>query len=141
MAKKQDTISIGFEENLEGLRHSEGQPERFAIRGRGARTHLSEIHQRPLRTEVLQELQGDEYADPEDKDEYTAENIFFVLAEARWSKISAAAHLPEIGVVIDDALTAIERENERLKGILPKNFRPSEPTSAAWVMWWISLRI
>ena len=41
-------------------------------------------------------------------------------------------------MVIDDALTAIERENERLKGILPKNFARQSWISAAWVMWWIS---
>lgn len=74
----------------------------------------------------FQELQGDDYADPEDKDEYTADNIFFVPQEARWSKISAAAHKPEIGEVIDGALSAIERENQRLKGILPKNFARPE---------------
>ena len=74
----------------------------------------------------FQELQGDDYADPEDKDEYTADNIFFVPQEARWSKINAAAHRPEIGEVIDGALSAIERENQRLKGILPKNFARPE---------------
>ena len=41
-------------------------------------------------------------------------------------------------MVIDDALTAIERENERLNGILPKNFARRSWISAAWVMWWIS---
>ena len=40
-------------------------------------------------------------------------------------------------MVIDDALTVIERENERLKGILPKNFARQSWISAAWVMWWI----
>ncbi len=44
-------------------------------------------------------------------------------------------------MVIDDALTAIERENERLKGILPKNFARQELDKRPWVMWWISLRI
>lgn len=73
-----------------------------------------------------QELLDDEYADPEDKDEYMAEGIFFVPEEARWQKISEAAHSPQVGVVIDDALLAIERENERLKGILPKNFARPE---------------
>ena len=62
----------------------------------------------------------------EDKDEYTAENIFYVPVDARWSKISAAAHTPEIGAVIDNAMRAIERENKRLKGILPKNFARPE---------------
>ena len=62
----------------------------------------------------------------EDKDEYTAENIFFVPESARWGVIAAAAHTPEIGTVIDDAMRAIERENKRLKDILPKNFARQE---------------
>ncbi len=62
----------------------------------------------------------------EDKDEYTAENIFFVPENARWSVIVREAHTPRIGTVIDDAMRAIERENERLKYILPKNFARQE---------------
>lgn len=63
----------------------------------------------------------------EDKDEYTAENIFYVPAEARWATIAAQAHTPAIGTVIDNAMRAIERENRRLKDILPKNFaRPKK---------------
>ena len=42
--------------------------------------------------------------------------------EARWSKISSAAHTPEIGTVIDDAMRAIEKENASLKNVLPKNY-------------------
>lgn len=126
MAKKQDTISIGFEEKIwkaaDILRGnlSASQYEGVVL-GLIFLKYISDRFE-----QKFQELQGDEYADPEDKDEYTAENIFFVPAEARWSKISAAAHTPEIGVVIDEALTAIERENERLKGILPKNFARPE---------------
>ena len=62
----------------------------------------------------------------EDKDEYTAENIFFVPENARWEVIAAAAHTPEIGTVIDDAMRSIEKENKRLKDILPKNFARPE---------------
>ena len=62
----------------------------------------------------------------EDIDEYIAENIFFVPENARWSVISAAAHTPEIGTVIDDAMRSIEKENKRLKDILPKNFARPE---------------
>ena len=62
----------------------------------------------------------------EDIDEYTSENIFFVPVDARWSKIAAAAHTEEIGVVIDDAMKSIEKENKRLKDILPKNFARPE---------------
>lgn len=62
----------------------------------------------------------------EDRDEYTSEGIFFVPAGARWSDVSAKAHAPEIGQVIDDAMRAIEKENARLKDILPKNFARPE---------------
>lgn len=62
----------------------------------------------------------------EDRDEYSAENIFFVPGEARWSAIAASAHTPEIGSVIDNAMILIEKENPRLKGILPKNFARPE---------------
>ena len=56
----------------------------------------------------------------DDRDAYTEENIFFVPEEARWSTISAVAHEPEIGKVIDDAMRAIEKENTSLKNVLPK---------------------
>lgn len=62
----------------------------------------------------------------EDVDEYTSEGIFFVPAGARWSEIAAKAHTPEIGTVIDAAMRAIEKENKRLKDILPKNFARPE---------------
>ena len=62
----------------------------------------------------------------EDKDEYTAENIFYVPTDARWSVIAAAAHTPEIGTTIDNAMRAIDKENRRLKDILPKNFARPE---------------
>ena len=72
--------------------------------------------------ELVEEGKGYE----EDRDEYTFLNIFFVPGEARWSKIAASAHTPEVGVVIDNAMHAIERENPRLKGVLPKNFARPE---------------
>ncbi len=61
-------------------------------------------------------------ADPEDKDEYKAENIFFVPPEARWSFLLAKAKLPDIGTSVDAAMDAIEKENPILKGVLPKVF-------------------
>lgn len=64
--------------------------------------------------------EGDGFED--DIDAYTMDNIFFVPAEARWSTISAAAHTPEIGKVIDTAMRAIESENKTLKGVLPTNY-------------------
>ena len=62
----------------------------------------------------------------EDRDEYEADNIFFVPAGARWKDIAAVAHEPIVGKTIDEAMVAIERENKKLKGILPKNFARTE---------------
>ncbi len=72
--------------------------------------------------ELLAEGEGFE----EDIDEYTAANVFFVPQNARWSSIASYAHEPEIGAIVDDAMRAIEKENKRLKGILPKNFARPE---------------
>jgi len=65
-------------------------------------------------------------ADPEDSDEYMAENVFFVPPTARWSYLHSRAKLPSIGNDIDSAMEAIEKENPTLKGILPKVYaRPN----------------
>jgi type I restriction enzyme M protein len=67
--------------------------------------------------------EGDyEGANPEDPDEYKAENVFWVPAEARWSHLQANAKQPTIGKTVDDAMVAIERDNPRLKGVLPKDY-------------------
>ena len=58
----------------------------------------------------------------EDRDEYLGENIFFVPEKARWSTVAAAAHTPEIGTVLDEAMREIEAENKSLKNVLPKNY-------------------
>ena len=70
----------------------------------------------------------------EDKDEYLSNKnekgsydpVFYVPAEARWEAIAIHAHSPEIGTIIDNAMRAIEKENKRLKDILPKNFARPE---------------
>ncbi len=72
--------------------------------------------------ELVEEGEGFE----EDRDEYIAENIFFVPMGARWRDIAAVAHEPIIGKTIDDAMIAVETENKKLKGILPKNFARPE---------------
>jgi type I restriction enzyme M protein len=59
-------------------------------------------------------------ADPEDRDEYKAENVFFVPPTARWSYLQSRAKLPEIGKDVDAAMDAIERDNPSLKNVLPK---------------------
>ena len=69
-----------------------------------------------------------EYAggNPEDPDEYRAENIFWVPPPARWTYLQNSAKQPTIGKIVDDAMVAIERDNPRLKGILPKDYaRPA----------------
>ena len=76
--------------------------------------------------EKYQELLAEGDGFEEDIDEYTSEGIFFVPADARWSVIASKAHTPEIGTVIDDAMRASEKENKRLKDILPKNFARPE---------------
>lgn len=61
-------------------------------------------------------------ADPEDKDEYLKDNIFWVPKSARWPSLQAKAKQPIIGKLIDDAMEAIERDNRSLKGVLPKDY-------------------
>ena len=75
-----------------------------------------EEHHAKLTNEVSQG------ANPEDPDEYRADNVFWVPKEARWSVLQANAKRPEIGKVIDDAMVAIERDNKSLKGVLPKDY-------------------
>ena len=81
---------------------------------------------------TLQEGKG-EYAgaDPEDKDEYKAENVFFVPPSARWKFLQSHAKQPAIGKTVDEAMDAIERENNSLKGVLPKVYARQnlDPTS------------
>ena len=62
----------------------------------------------------------------EDRDEYLAENIFWVPREARWSNLKGRARQPDIGQAVDDAMTAVERENPSLRDVLPKEYaRPA----------------
>ncbi len=77
--------------------------------------------------ELYTKLKEDPYADPEDKDEYLAENVFYVPPTARWNYLQQQrAKLPSIGKDIDDAMDAIELDNPSLKGVLPKDYgRPA----------------
>jgi len=68
------------------------------------------------------ETQIAEGADPEDPDEYRAANIFWVPKEARWEGLKANAPQPSIGILVDGAMAAIERDNPSLKDVLPKEF-------------------
>jgi type I restriction enzyme M protein len=79
-----------------------------------------------MRTKLLDGKGDYAGADPEDADEYKAENVFWVPKEARWSHLMATAKLPTIGKEVDDAMVALERDNLRLKGVLPKDYaRPA----------------
>ena len=123
MAKKtENTTSIGFEEIIwraaDKLRGNLSASEyEGVVLGLIFLKYISDKFE-----EKYNELEDDEYADVEDKDEYEAEGVFFVPQEARWSIIKTNAHFPEIGQVIDKALQSIERENPRLRGILPSNY-------------------
>jgi type I restriction enzyme M protein len=72
--------------------------------------------------ELYNQLASDPASDPEDRDEYMAENVFFVPEPARWKTIHARAKLPSIGTDLDDAMEAIEKENPELRNVLPKVF-------------------
>jgi type I restriction enzyme M protein len=82
---------------------------------------FDEMHQKLLAGEG--EFEG---SDPEDADEYRAENVFWVPPEARWKFLQDNARQPTIGKLVDEAMVAIERDNPRLKGVLPKDYaRPA----------------
>lgn len=76
--------------------------------------------------ELHEQLLKEKDANPEDRDEYLAQNVFWVPKEARWSFFKANAKQPEIGKLIDDGMLAIERDNPALKNILSKDYaRPT----------------
>ncbi len=124
--KKENTTSIGFEDAIwraaDKLRGNLNASEyEGVVLGLIFLKYISDKFEAKFK-----ELSEDEYADVEDKDEYEADGVFFVPQDARWSVISQAAHTPQIGKVIDDALEAIERENTKLKGVLPSNYARPE---------------
>lgn len=126
MANEKNTASIGFEEKIwkaaDLLRGNLSASEyEGVVLGLIFLKYISDKFEAKYK-----ELVEDEYSDEEDKDEYTAEGIFFVPKSARWSEITASAHTEEIGQKIDDAMRAIEDENNRLKGKLPKNYARKE---------------
>ncbi|WP_438313231.1 type I restriction-modification system subunit M [Sporosarcina sp. FA9] len=120
------TANIGFEEDLwlmaDKLRGSMDSSEyKHVVLGLLFIKYVSDAFE-----EKHAELLADEWADAEDKDEYLAENIFWVPKEARWTFIKENAKKPEIGQIIDSAMIAVEKENESLRGVLPKDYaRPA----------------
>ena len=122
MAEKKNNANIGFEEQLWKAAcvlwgHIPAAEYRKVIVGLIFLRYISSVFDKKYK-ELLAEGDGFE----NDPIAYLAENIFFVPEAARWNKISEAAHTPEIGRVIDEAMIAIEKENNTLKGVLPKNY-------------------
>ena len=78
--------------------------------------------------ETYREIKADPegLSDPEDRDEYESRNVFWVGPEARWEYIRSSAKQPTIGVIVDQAMDALERDNHNLKGVLPRDYaRPA----------------
>lgn len=125
MANGNNTASIGFEQQIwaaaDILRGNMDAAEyKHVVLGLIFLKYISDKFE-----ERYQELLADD-DDVEDKDAYAEVNVFFVPPTARWSLISEAARKEEIGTIIDDAMRAIEKENKRLKDILPKNYARGE---------------
>ena len=121
-----NTSEIGFEKQIwdaaDELRGSMDAAEyKHVILGLIFLKYLSDKFEQRY-NELVDEGSGFE----EDRDEYTAEGVFFVPPEARWSEISKKAHTAENGKTIDNAMRLIEKENNSLKGILPKSFSRPE---------------
>jgi len=78
------------------------------------------------------EAQRADGADPEDADEYRAASIFWVPKEARWEHLKANAPQPKIGTYVDDAMSAIERDNTVAQRCAPKDMAAPASTSSGW---------
>ena len=129
MSGRSNGGNLGFEKKLwemaEKLRgHMDAAEYKHVVLGLIFLKYISDSFQDKY--EELKARQETDYTDPEDRDEYLAEGIFWVPPEARWELIQANAPQPKIGEIIDKAMEAIERENPSLKGVLPKNYsRPA----------------
>ncbi|QCX34696.1 SAM-dependent DNA methyltransferase [Caloramator sp. E03] len=120
------TANVGFEEQLwkaaDILRGSMDAAEyKHVVLGLLFLKYISDKFEQKY-NELLEEGEGFE----EDRDEYEAENIFWVPKEARWEKIKNNAKEPRIGQIIDDAMLLIEKENPTLKGVLDKRYARPE---------------
>lgn len=124
--QKSNGANLGFEEKMwqaaDKLRSNMDAAEyKHVVLGLVFLKYISDAFQ-----ERYDALKKEQFADPEDRDEYRAENVFWVPKEARWPYLQANAKQPTIGKLIDDAMDAIERDNPSLKGVLPKDYaRPT----------------
>src|SRR5688572_10931362 len=120
--KKDTTANLGFEAKLwaaaDALRNNMDAAEyKHVVLGLIFLKYISDAFEGKHAELESQRKQG---ADPEDPDEYRAIRIFWVPKDARWSHLKANAPQPTIGTLVDDAMTAIERDNPSLKGVLLK---------------------
>jgi type I restriction enzyme M protein len=126
--KSNGGANLGFEQTLwlaaDKLRNNMDAAEyKHVVIGLIFLKYISDAFEE-LYAQLLKEV--DQGADPEDPDEYRAENVFWVPKEARWSFLQNNAKQPTIGKLIDDAMVAIERDNPSLNGVLPKDYaRPA----------------
>jgi len=125
-ASSNGTANLGFEAKLwltaDKLRNNMDAAEyKHVVLGLIFLKYISDSFEEH-RAKLLEGIGDYEGANPEDPDEYKAENVFWVPAEARWSQLQANAKQPMIGKLVDDAMVAIERDNPRLKGVLPKDY-------------------
>ncbi|MBY0513749.1 MAG: type I restriction-modification system subunit M [Gemmataceae bacterium] len=126
---KENGAGLGFEEKLwlaaDKLRgHMDAAEYKHVVLGLVFLKYISDAFQ-----EHHDKLTATPGADPEDRDEYTADRVFWVPKEARWqgeNGLQAKAKQPTVGKLVDDAMVAIEKENPKLKGVLPKDYaRPT----------------
>jgi type I restriction enzyme M protein len=122
----QSSASLGFEAKLwltaDKLRNNMDAAEyKHVVLGLIFLKYISDTFEEH-RTKLIKGEGDYAGANPEDPDEYKAENVFWVPSEARWSHLQANAKQPTIGKIVDDAMVAIERDNPRLKGVLPKDY-------------------
>jgi type I restriction enzyme M protein len=120
----QNGSNLGFEAKLwaaaDALRNNMDAAEyKHVVLGLIFLKYISDAFEAKHAELAAQKAQG---ADPEDPDEYRAVNIFWVPPEARWAYLKSMAPQPTIGQLIDDAMSAIERDNPMLKGVLPKDY-------------------
>ena len=126
--KKTASATVGYEAELwqmaDALRGSMDAAEyKHVVLGLIFLKYISDAFEEHHAELAAQRAKG---ADPEDPDEYRAQNIFWVPPEARWSHLKSAAKQATIGQLVDDAMAGIERDNPSLKGVLPKDYaRPA----------------
>jgi len=121
-AKTSNGAKLGFEEILWAAAdkqrgHMDAAEYKHVVLGLIFLKYISDAF-----SELYNKLDAEDYANPEERDEYIAENIFWVPKEARWLFLQNNAKQPTIGQLLDEAMDAIEKENPSLKGILPKEY-------------------